>query len=176
MTPEEFGNLFTPVYLQAFQNLVELPPAKRPSHLAHYTSVAVLEKIISNNEVWFSHPSNMNDHEEMWFGINQGVKIVREASAGSTLTDLAGGADNFNKLSRQYIDFIGVFDTKVSTDVYVFCLSEYDCEKQPDGLLSMWRGYGANGNGVALVFNTSFLTVPAAGSPLLGSGPIKWLA
>ena len=41
----------------------------------------------------------------------------------------------------------------------MFCLSEYDWENQPDGLLSMWRGYGANGNGVALVFNTGFLNL-----------------
>ena len=64
------------------------------------------------------------------------------------------------------MDFIRAFDTKVATDVYVFCLSEYEWAKQPDGLLSMWRGYGANGNGVALVFNTGFLTT-VPGSPLL---------
>ena len=166
MTLEEFGNLFTPIYLEAFNNLADLPPAKRPSHLAHYTSVAVLEQIVKNNEVWFSHPSTMNDHEEMWFGIREGIRIVQEASAGSPLTDLAGGPETFNQIVRNYIGFIQVFDTKIATDVYIFCLSKYDWKTQPDGLLSMWRGYGANGNGVALVFNTRFVTTQE-GSPLL---------
>ena len=35
-------------------------PKKRPL-LAHYTSVAVLEAILRNNEVWFSNPMFMND-------------------------------------------------------------------------------------------------------------------
>ena len=64
------------------------------------------------------------------------------------------------------MEFIRVFDTQVATDVFVFCLSEYEWAKQPDGLLSMWRGHGANGNGVALVFNTGFLTT-VPGSRLL---------
>jgi hypothetical protein len=166
MTPAEFGNLFTPIYIDEFTNIVELPPEKRPSHLAHYTSLPVLEKIVSTSEIWFSHPSAMNDHEEMWFGIREAVRIMREQSAGSPFTDLAGSVDNFNKIFNQYMEFIRRFDLEVSRDVYVFCLSEYDWEKQPDGLLSMWRGYGANGNGVALVFNTSFLNLQN-GSPLL---------
>lgn len=166
MTRAEFSNLFTPVFREAFTNLADMPANSKPPHLAHYTSISVLEKTISNNEIWFSHPLFMNDHEEMSFGIREGIRIIQEASAGSTFSDLAGGIDNFNKLSQHYLSFIRVFNTEVSKDVYVFCLSEYDFLTQRDGRLSMWRGYGANGNGVALVFNTSFLTT-AKDSPLL---------
>lgn len=35
----------------------------------------------------------------------------------------------------------------------------------PDGLLSMWRGYGGNGNGAAIIFDTSKLN-HVNGSPL----------
>lgn len=165
MTSAEFTNLFTPVFAETFTNLVDLPAGSRPLHLAHYTSLSVLEKIILNNEIWFSHPRFMNDYEEMQFGIQEGIKILKEQSAGSTFTDLTNGRDNFNKLLQQYLQFIHVFENEVSKDVYVFCVSEYDFIKQPDGLLSMWRGYGANGSGVAVIFNTSFLT-PTEGSPL----------
>jgi Protein of unknown function (DUF2971) len=165
MTSVELNDLFTPIFLEAFTNLASMPADSRPRHLAHYTSISVLEKIVQNNEIWFSHPLFMNDHEEMLFGIREGVRILREAS-GSTFSDMAGGDDNFNKLRQQYTEFIRRFEAEVSKDVYVFCLSEYDDVKQPHGRLSMWRGYGANGNGVALVFNTSFLT-PDEGSPLL---------
>jgi len=156
MTPAEFGSLFKPIYDTTFTNLVDLPVESRPSHLAHYTSIGALEKIVSSNELWFSNPLFMNDHEEMLFGIREGMRILQEASAGSPFADLAGGVDNFDKIRQQYNALVGVFDQRVSFDIYVFCLSEYDIKNEPDGRLSMWRGYGANGNGVALVFNTSF--------------------
>jgi hypothetical protein len=85
----------------------------------------------------------MNDYEEMQFGIEEGVRILKE-SAGSTFTDLMNGSDNFDKLLQHYLHFIDVFKNKISMDVYVFCLSEFDSANQPSGLLSMWRGYGAH--------------------------------
>jgi hypothetical protein len=47
----------------------------------------------------------------------------------------------------------GEFSESRSVDTYIFCLSEYDEANEKEGLLSMWRGYGQNGNGAALVFN-----------------------
>src|SRR3974377_2430696 len=44
----EFGDLFTPIFLEAFANLAAMPVDSRPQHLAHYTFISVLEKIISN--------------------------------------------------------------------------------------------------------------------------------
>jgi hypothetical protein len=43
------------------------------------------------------------------------------------------------------------FDMNDAFDTYIFCLSEHD-RSHTDGLLSMWRGYGQHGSGVALVF------------------------
>jgi Protein of unknown function (DUF2971) len=37
---------------------------------------------------------------------------------------------------------------------YVFCLSEH-AKDDTDGRLSMWRGYGGNGSGAAIVFDTA---------------------
>jgi len=48
---------------------------------------------------------------------------------------------------------------------YVFCLSEH-AKDDADGLLSMWRGYGGNGNGAAIVFDAAKLSVRNS-SPLL---------
>jgi hypothetical protein len=58
--------LFLPLYADlrpedGFQN-------KKPL-LAHYTTIQVLEKILGNNEVWFSNPLFMNDMEEVRFGV-----------------------------------------------------------------------------------------------------------
>jgi hypothetical protein len=166
MIPNEFGALFDPLYQAHFINLAELPIESRPSQMAHYTSISALENIVRSKELWFSNPLIMNDREEMSFGIFHATRILREASAGSILTDLVGGVENFTKITQNYDNFMKIFNENVALDVYVFCVSEYDAKKHPDGRLSMWRGYGANGNGVALVFNTSFISV-VQGSPLL---------
>jgi Protein of unknown function (DUF2971) len=50
-------------------------------------------------------------------------------------------------------------------DTCVFCLSEHEKE-DTDGLLSMWRGYGSNGNGAAIVFDTAKITA-REDSPLI---------
>jgi hypothetical protein len=46
------------------------------------------------------------------------------------------------------------YDQDHLLDTYVFCLSQQSRDEH-DGLLSMWRGYGGNGSGAALVFDTS---------------------
>ena len=43
-------------------------------------------------------------------------------------------------------------------DLYVMCFSVHN-ESEKDGKLSMWRGYGQNGKGCALVFDTSKISV-----------------
>jgi hypothetical protein len=50
-------------------------------------------------------------------------------------------------------------------DTYISCLTEHD-PKNNDGVLSMWRGYGQHGNGAALVFDSSKVTMVPT-SPLL---------
>jgi hypothetical protein len=49
-------------------------------HLAHYTSVANIERILASNEIWLSNPLYMNDHEEVAFGIHQGLRAVTESA------------------------------------------------------------------------------------------------
>lgn len=49
--------------------------------------------------------------------------------------------------------------------MYAFCFSEYS-ESDSDGLLSMWRGYGGNGKGAAIVLDTEKLE-PKEGSPFI---------
>jgi hypothetical protein len=52
---------------------------KRQPLLAHYTSLEVLEKILTNNEIWFSNPLFMNDLEEVRFGIVHGISFVSQS-------------------------------------------------------------------------------------------------
>ena len=44
--------------------------------LAHYCSIATLEKIVSNQEVWLSNPLFANDFEELRFGARDRKSVV----------------------------------------------------------------------------------------------------
>lgn len=130
--------------------------------LAHYTSLEVLEKILKTNEVWFSNPLFMNDLEEVRFGILNGVSRFKESDSIKT----ALGTEVRHKIFIDGLDhYINRFEQEHLLDTYVFCLSEHDPDNN-DGLLSMWRGYGGNGKGAALVFDTSKLEL-VNDSPLI---------
>ena len=122
--------------------------------LAHYTSLQVIEEILKTKTIWFSNPLNMNDYEELNFGIHHGVNALMTnqnlMSALSNETNRKVFFQNITHIRNQY-------STKYLVDTYVFCLSEHKRENR-DGLLSMWRGYGGNGRGAAIVFDLSKLS------------------
>lgn len=126
---------------------------KRP-YLAHYTSLEVLEKILTTDEIWFSNPLFMNDLEEVRFGIVNGARAFKASTA---IREALKTPERYARFVYHLDWYIQTFEREHLLDVYVFCLSEHD-PKDNDGLLSMWRGYGGNGKGAALVFDTSKVT------------------
>lgn len=161
MTDVEVLQQFTSLFmdLDDFQYLLNEKPL-----LAHYPSIPVLEKILRDDEMWFSNPLFMNDLEEMRFGMHQGV--IQFDQLRADVAKAAGSPERFNAIESAFMGYYRQFETAHALDVYVFCLSEHRPEDN-DGLLSMWRAYGGNGNGAALVFKTDFLTEPKPDSPLL---------
>jgi len=129
--------------------------------LAHYTSIRTLERIAQTGEIWFSNPLYMNDVDELRYGMNLGLHAVR-SHAG--LREACPPA-HYNALLDAFDRMYETFDGESAFDVYVFSCAEHDDEIGDDGLLSMWRGYGGDGNGVAIVFDMGPLLV--AHSPLL---------
>ncbi|MBL4666383.1 MAG: DUF2971 domain-containing protein [Sneathiella sp.] len=136
-------------------------PAKRPL-LAHYTSIDTFEKIVSNDELWLSNPLFMNDLEELRFGMNQGSKHFNSSSA---LSDAFQDKSRYHYLVECFNKFFSNYEVNHVFDTYLTCFSEHDVSDY-DGRLSMWRGYGNSGNGVALVIDTSKINY-AKGSPLI---------
>jgi len=124
-------------------------PAKQPL-LAHYTSFATLERILATDEVWFSNPLFMNDLEELRFGIFEGIQ---QFFTNVKVKDACRTKERFELLANAFNHYSNVFNNEHALDVYVFCTVEHD-ESNPDGQLSMWRGYGGNGNGAAIVIDT----------------------
>jgi len=159
ITDQELAGLFDPLFSR-FASSERM--AADPPLLAHYTSIRVMESILQSNQVWFSNPLFMNDLQEMRFGLHQGSRLFSNAE----LLKQAGGTDARAALLQQaFSHYFQTFDDQDAFDTYVFCLSEHD-KSNIDGLLSMWRGYGQHGSGVALVFDTAKLTMVPT-SPLI---------
>jgi hypothetical protein len=60
---EKTNALFSPLWSDV--DSAQTFPSARPL-LAHYTSMANLERILSTNQIWFSNPLYMNDWEPRW--------------------------------------------------------------------------------------------------------------
>jgi Protein of unknown function (DUF2971) len=176
MTDAQIQEIFGPLWA----DLVDENdfPSKRPL-LAHYTSLPALEKILQTEEVWFSNPLAMNDLDEVRFGILRGNELFH---ASSSISKACGTPERHSILRDAYVTCSKRFEDEHAIDTYVFCLSEHD-PLDGDGLLSMWRGYGGNGTGAAIVFDTAKLTVKNS-SPLIFARVhyasevqrLKWLA
>jgi hypothetical protein len=136
-------------------------PAVRPL-LAHYTSIAALERIMATDELWLSNPLYMSDFEELRFGINEGTSAFHDSEA---VKGACGSDVRHQRLLRDFDRYFQDFERDHALDTYVLCFSEHD-PSNTDGMLSMWRGYGGNGSGAALVLGTGELE-DLADSPLI---------
>mgnify|MGYP003393212258 CR=1 FL=1 len=118
--------------------------------LAHYTTLSVLEKILDTDEIWFSNPLCMNDYEEVKFGISEGMRLIDHNEEIEAVLGEQRAARFRHFVDHYYNDY----DNNHVINTYVFCTSEHQRDDY-NGMLSMWRGYGANGGGVAIVFDTA---------------------
>lgn len=125
--------------------------------LAHDCSIATLESILGNKQLWLSNPLFMNDLEEVRFGVDTGMRLVLSSSA---LKDATGDADRANVFFEAIEYQFQKFAHEHSFDIYVACFSELTAHENDDGRLSMWRAYGANGDGAALVFDVNSVSNP----------------
>jgi hypothetical protein len=144
-----------------FINLAELE--RRPL-LAHYTSLSAIENISKGNDLLFSNPLFMNDTQEIRFGMNEGYRIFLEEFSEVGRGDKLFSS-GFSAVRDAFVHNYKIFEYKHALNIYVFCLSQHG-QDDNDGKLSMWRGYGGNGCGAVIVFNTDFVSLNPA-SPLL---------
>ncbi len=157
---EKFVKQYGPLF-DGFRNL--MTSADRPL-LAHYTTFQTLEAVLSKEEFWFSCPLFMNDHEEMSFGMNLGRYVFNKLVGDQNFVEACGGKARADVYRNQMNNLFDAVDQS-ALDFFVLCFAEHDADND-DGLLSMWRGYGGNGAGAALIIDPTCLPFNEA-SPLI---------
>ena len=150
------------LFEEAKNDLLSFPHA-RPL-LAHYTSISTLEGILSSEEIWFSNPLFMNDLQELRFGLLEGLQSFQDSKE---IQEAAGSPQRYQQIAQHFDHFFDLAASEQVLDVYAFCASVHDEKEHKDGRLSMWRGYGGNGKGVAIVFDTKKINYVETGSPLI---------
>lgn len=163
MNEQETLSIFQPLWGDIEQR--ETFPQVRP-HLAHYTSIPTLENIVANDELWFSNPLNMNDFGELRFVLLRGAEMFRKN--WEKIRQSCQDQNRYEVLSSNFENYFKQFDERYALDTYIFCLSKHDPDNT-DGRLSMWRGYGGNGNGAAIIIDTSKINVLDGVQPLIFS-------
>ncbi len=159
MEKKNYSEIFHPLWDDI--DKTSMFPEVKPK-LAHYTSIENIENILRTDETWFSNPLNMNDYEELRYVVLEAHKMFYE---NNQLTAAFKNPEQLNSFQSHFEDWFDKFSNQHCLDVYAFCFSEYE-ETDVNGQLSMWRGYGGNGKGAALVIDTSKLE-PKEDSPFI---------
>lgn len=143
--------VFTTAYSSIALDLIEnyKKPDFLPQYLAHYTSISNFESILNSNQIWFSHPHLMNDYDELKFGMDEGS---RQFFSSTELAEACMSDNRREILHDAFQSILNTFYNDYAYDVYVFCASSHSIANT-DGVLSMWRGYGNNCDGLALIFD-----------------------
>lgn len=130
---------------EASQNLEKDIEELRPkeSVYLHYSSLDAFYEIMDSARLRFTSARSTNDPSEFLFGLEQVRTALTDHQLNLRPKELEWFAAAKAQLeSRQFRAF-------------VFCMSEASEDEAQVGDLSQWRLYGANGRGVALVFDVS---------------------
>ena len=109
----------------------------------YYCSLETFLNIIKNQTIYLSDPLKMNDSEEIKWAIKKmDSNLFGQIIQRSYLSDIDKS------------DLIKILEEKGQNNVFISCFSK------KEDLLSQWRAYGDNGNGVALGFDLNKLAKP----------------
>ena len=154
----EFLKFIVHILLNYSKNITNILEDERPI-LAHYTTLEAFEKIILKESFLLSSPVMMNDRQEVMFGLSEGMKQLNEFKNDSDLIEKLQIKNLIDEIISKYESFLENIYKNLLKHTFVLCFSEHDAAHYPNGKLSMWRGYGANGEGVAITFDTKFLSI-----------------
>jgi Protein of unknown function (DUF2971) len=114
-----------------------VPKIKPIDFLFHYTTIETFLNITKTNELWLSHASYMNDPNEIKFGIDIILGILKRKSICEIVIRTLEKQKNIHE----------EFSLDLKRDLaFIFSLSEKKDQ------LSQWMQYADSGNGICLGF------------------------
>lgn len=131
------------------------------SELVHYTSASAAMSILNpvDPAIWLRSTRCMNDRQE----VDGGIARISAIMSDRAIIDRLWMA--LNKCHENMaLDVSRLLDETMPTLPYatwIACLSEHLPRENRSGRLSMWRGYGGNNSGIAIVLNKQFLQSPS---------------
>ncbi len=134
-------NQFNKIILEKFFNTIKNISKTIPKvdTIYHYTSQSAYLNIIKTKELWLSHISNLNDPQELSFGL----KVIKE--------NIENKITNDKSIILEWINEIDPFNTHETKNVFYEPIFLMSFSKEPDDM-SQWISYGDNGHGVSLSF------------------------
>ena len=130
------------------------------NQLVHYTSASATMSILNPRDpaIWLRSTRCMNDRQEVDGGI---ARIGAVMSDQSIVTRLWSALNSCHEnISLDVSKLLDETMPTLSYATWIACLSEHLPKEDRSGRLSMWRGYGGNDTGVAIVLNKDFLRSP----------------
>ena len=127
---------------------------KAPNILYHYCSVDTMLKILQNYCIWLSDAEKTNDKSELKYFPEQMEKVllnIVESYQEEVNSDLLTLVKKVIKKLTESV-YLGSAYVVQNTKNYICCFSENS------DLLSQWRAYGNDGQGVAIGFNAELLS------------------
>lgn len=141
----------TPIFMP--RAVARLKKLKEPGSagLVHYTSAQSAVCILKDRAIWMRNARCLNDVSEMQHGCSR----IRDAlDKNDRRKRLIGALNKFapGAADGAFVLFQGQLPS-ILTKSYITCVSEHHHNENQHGRLSMWRGYGREAVGVALVLN-----------------------
>lgn len=127
---------------------------KVPNILYHYCSVDTMLKILQNYCIWLSDAEKTNDKSELKYFPEQMEKVllnIVESYQEEVNSDLLTLVKQVIKKLTESV-YLGSAYVVQNTKNYICCFSENS------DLLSQWRAYGNDGQGVAIGFNAELVS------------------
>ena len=108
----------------------------------YYCSLETFLNIVKNKEIYLSDPLKMNDKSEIKWAFEKLIEYNIDKQE-ELINDLKWRAE----FDFSFDELLNTLDLKGQKSVYISCFS-----KNPD-LLSQWRAYADDGNGVSIGFD-----------------------
>lgn len=122
-----------------------------PSVFYHYCSVDTFLSIINNNNIWLSDAEKTNDYTEMKWLFSKIHETVEQALLSYRKFFSEEVILKSKKLTYQIAENLLNKKAPIVTNSKSFL----SCFSESGDLLSQWRAYGNDGNGIAIGFNPS---------------------